>query len=110
MRSDLGHTSHCFCTLFVSVNGKLVSILPYHCKHQAYHAFSLRNKFRTAARKLMANREAAEKLYKTDPNRTWKEIVQRQVDKGLTGDDIYRAIIQSSQRSRSSVNKSLGLE
>lgn len=58
----------------------------------------------------MANREAAEKLYKTDPNRTWKEIVQRQVDKGLTGDDIYRAIIQSSQRSRSSVNKSLGLE
>ena len=79
-------------------------------EQQAYQAFSLRNKFRTAARELMANREVAEKLYKTDPNRTWKEIVQRQVDKGMTGDDIYRAIIQSSQRSRSSVNKSLGLE
>ena len=79
-------------------------------EQQAYQAFSLRNKFRTAARELMANREVAEMLYKTDPNRTWKEIVQRQVDKGMTGDDIYRAIIQSSQRSRSSVNKSLGLE
>lgn len=27
----------------------------------------------------------AESLYRTDPNHTWKEIVQKQVVKGLTG-------------------------
>ena len=79
-------------------------------EQQAYQAFSLRNKFRTTARELMANRELAESLYKTDPNRTWQEMIQRQVEKGLAGDDIYKAIIQSSQRSRTSVNKLLGLE
>ena len=48
--------------------------------------------------------------YITDSNRTWKQIIQRQVNKGLTGDSIYKFMIQSSQRSRTSVNKSLGLE
>lgn len=28
-----------FCTLFVSVDDKLVSILPYHCKHQCLRDF-----------------------------------------------------------------------
>ena len=37
-------------------------------------AFNLRNRFRTQARELMADRELAESLYKTDPNKTWKEI------------------------------------
>ena len=47
---------------------------------------------------------------KQTPNRTWEEMIQRQLDKGLTGDDIYKEIIASSHRSRKSVNKSLGLE
>ena len=79
-------------------------------EEQAKQAFDLRNQFRTQARELMADRKLAESLYKTDPNRTWEEIVQRQIDKGLTGDDIYKEIIDSSQRSRKTVNKSLGLE
>ncbi len=79
-------------------------------EQQAYQAFFLRNKYRTTARELMANRELAESLYRTDPNLTWSEVVQKQLNKGLTGDDIYNAIIQSSQRSRKSVNRSLGLE
>ena len=58
----------------------------------------------------MADRTTAESLYKTDPNLTWEEVVRKQSAKGLEGDDIYRAIIESSQRSRKSVNKSLGLE
>ncbi len=77
---------------------------------QAKQAFNLRNKFRTQARELMADRKLAESLYETDPNRTWEEMIQRQIDKGLTDDDIYKEIIASSQRSRKSVNKSLGLE
>lgn len=79
-------------------------------EEQAKQAFNLRNKFRTQARELMADRKLAESLYKTDPNRTWEQMIQRQLDKGLTGDDIYKEIITSSQRSRKSVNKSLGLE
>ena len=58
----------------------------------------------------MADRIKAESLYITDPNRTWEQIIQRQIDKGLSGDDIYREIINSSQRSRKSVNNLLGLE
>lgn len=79
-------------------------------EEQAKQAFNLRNKFRTEARELMADRTTAEQLYRADPNRTWEQIVQRQKDKGLVGDDVYREIIESSQRSRKSVNKSLGLE
>ena len=77
---------------------------------QAKQAFNLRNQFRTQTRELMADRTTAESLYKTDPNLTWEEVVRKQSAKGLEGDDIYRAIIESSQRSRKSVNKSLGLE
>lgn len=79
-------------------------------EQQARQAFELRNQFRTQARELMEDRVLAEQLHKKEPNKTWEEIIQRQRDKGFTGDDIYREIIASSQRSRTSVNKSLGLE
>lgn len=97
---------------YLSQEATIPDLIDYNqpLKQQAYQAFSLRNKFRTTARELMANRELAESLYITDPNRTWEQIIQRQANKGLTGDDIYKSIIQSSQRSRTSVNKSLGLE
>lgn len=77
---------------------------------QAKQAFDLRNQIRTRARELMSDRELTESLNQTDPNRTWNEIVQRQIDKGLSGDDIWKAIIESSQKSRQSVNSSLGLD
>ena len=79
-------------------------------EQQARQAFDLRNQYRTQARELMSDRQLAESLYATDPNLTWEQIVQKQIDKGLSGDDNYKAIIESSQRSRTSVNQSLGLE
>lgn len=79
-------------------------------EEQAKQAFNLRNQFRMEARELMADRALAESLYKTDPNKSWEEMIQRQIDKGFTGDNIYKEIIASSQRSRETVNKSLGLE
>ena len=79
-------------------------------EEQAKQAFNLRNKFRTEARELMADRATAESLYKTDPNWSWEKIFQKQVEKGLSGDDIYKEIIASSQRSRDAVNKSLGVK
>jgi len=79
-------------------------------KEQARQAFDLRNQYRTEARELMADRKLAESLYESDPNYTWEQMVQKQINRGLTGDDIYKAILESSQRSRKSVNQSLGLE
>lgn len=79
-------------------------------EQQARQAFELRNQFRTPARELMSNRQLAESLNITDPNLTWEQIIQKQIDKGLTGDDIFKAIIESAQRSRTSVNQLLGLE
>lgn len=38
------------------------------------------------------------------------EGLKKQIDKGLSGDEIYKAIIESSRRSRTSVNQSLGIE
>jgi hypothetical protein len=58
----------------------------------------------------MSDRNLADSLNITDSNRTWQEIVQRQVEKGFSGDAIYREIIKSSQRSRPSINQELGLE
>ena len=58
----------------------------------------------------MLDQQLAESLLWTDPNLTWDQIIQKQIAKGLSGDDIYREILESSQRSRTSINQSLGLE
>lgn len=79
-------------------------------KDQAKQAFDLRNGFRTQARELMADRELAEKLMREEPNLTWEAVVQKAINKGYSGDEVYQSIIDSSQRSRTSVNKKLGLE
>jgi filamentous hemagglutinin len=79
-------------------------------EEQAKQAFELRNQFRTQARNLMADRELAEKLMHEEPNLTWEQVIQKAKDKGYSGDDIYRYIIDSSQRSRSSVNTDIGLD
>ncbi len=79
-------------------------------EQQAKQAFNLRNQYRTKARELMSDQKLAESLFKTDPNVTWEQLVQKQIDRGLSGDDIYKAIIESSQRSRTSVNEYLGLK
>lgn len=80
-------------------------------EERAKQAFNLRNQFRTQAREMMADRTKAKSLNKTDPNLTWNQIVKHlSDDKGLKGDEIWKEIIASSQRSRKAVNKSLGLE
>lgn len=58
----------------------------------------------------MSDRALAEQLNQLEPNLTWEQIIQKQMDKGLFGDEIYQAIIESSRCSRKSVNKELGLD
>lgn len=79
-------------------------------EQQVRLAFDLRNQYGTQARELMADRQPAESLYKTAPDLIWEQIIQKQISKGLSGDDIYKAIIESSRCSRMSVNLSSGLE
>ena len=78
-------------------------------ENQARQAHKIRNEIRTMARDIRSDRETAEKITRENPNLTWEEIYTKTEKKGYTGNDIYRKIIQSSQRSRSSVNQKLGL-
>ena len=77
---------------------------------QARQAFELRNEFRTAARDAMKDRAAAEKLMKTDPNLTWDQLIARKRAKGLTDDAIFKDVVESASRSRTSVDDALGIK
>ena len=79
-------------------------------EEQAKQAFELRNTYRTQARELMADRATAQKLYQEEPNLTWDQVVEKASDKGFTGNALWKEIIESSSRSRPSVNQGLGLE
>ena len=65
------------------------------------------SKQRNEARMLMKDRKAAIKLYQTDPMLTFKQLVAKKKKKGLEGNAIYEDIIESSRKSRESVNKKL---
>lgn len=69
-----------------------------------------RNSLRTWVRDIMSNRTRAAELAETDPNLTYEQIIAKNQAKGLTGNDLYNAVIDSSMRSRASVNESLGID
>ncbi|AZD93770.1 hypothetical protein C4K13_4361 [Pseudomonas chlororaphis subsp. aureofaciens] len=73
-------------------------------------AFEMRNANRTQARELMSDRISADRLTREEPNMTWAQMVEYRKSQGLTGDNIYRSILDSSQRTRAEVNKRLGVE
>ncbi|MBP0943710.1 hypothetical protein [Pseudomonas alliivorans] len=77
-------------------------------EEQAKQAFSMRNDLRSMARELISNRTLADSLSKTDPNRTWSEIVNKYSSQGLSGDKLCAKIIEKPQSSRSSVNDGMG--
>jgi methylphosphotriester-DNA--protein-cysteine methyltransferase len=64
----------------------------------------------------MQDRITADRLFNEETNMTWKQLVNKTSTKlsqqGITSssDIIYQEIIKSSQRSRSSVNKALGVK
>lgn len=76
----------------------------------------MRNSFRTEVRTLMQDRITADRLFMEETNTTWKQLVNKTSTKlsqqGISPspDRIYQEIIKSSQRSRSSVNKALGVK
>jgi filamentous hemagglutinin len=77
---------------------------------QAKQAFDMRNENRAQAREFMSDRVSADRLIGEEPNMTWSEMIDYRKSQGLSGDDIYRAILDSSQRTRAEVNKRLGVD
>lgn len=80
-------------------------------KERAQKAFELRNANRTNARQLMRDTKAREKLERADPNLSFEELLQHKMrDKGMSQQEAMEDIIHTATKTRSSVNKSLGLE
>lgn len=77
---------------------------------QARQAFDLRNANRTDARELMSDRITADRLYREEPNRSWQQLIDYRRASGLSDEQVYQSIIESSQKTRTSVNKQLGLD
>jgi len=79
-------------------------------REQAIQAFNLRNAVKIEARSAMTDQEAAILLNRTDPIPTIQDIVRKVYkEKGLIGDDLWKNILESSTRSRSSINQKLGV-
>ena len=76
----------------------------------AKDAFEMRNKIRTQARVSMSDQAWAEYLMQNEKNMTFEQLVKRNIAKGLTGDELWNKIIQSSMSSRDSVNSLFQLD
>jgi hypothetical protein len=69
-----------------------------------------RRTIRNWTRGLMSNREYAQWLADNEKNPTFEELEETHRSRGLTGDAIYEAIIESSTRSRAEVNAAFGID
>lgn len=67
--------------------------------------------YRTQAREMMKNQEKRKKLDISNPNKTFEELLERKkIRYGLEEEEAYKAIIASSMKTNTKVNKMLGLE
>nr|WP_255413243.1 toxin glutamine deamidase domain-containing protein [Mycobacterium sp. 3519A] len=71
---------------------------------------ALRASVRTWTRELMADRVQAETLHTKERNPSFEDLVAKERARGREGDEIYQAIIESSTRSRPSVNEFFGID
>jgi filamentous hemagglutinin len=94
---------------YLSEEARIPSLLDHSLplESQARQAFEMRNELRIRTRDLMADREFAELLNRTEPNMTWNQVVDK-YSGNYSGDALWEKIINSSQASRSSVNQKLG--
>ena len=72
---------------------------------QSKWASNQRNIIRTQGRALMKNQKKAEGFRRDRPNLTWKQLYDRHKKNGLTNEQAYRSIIESSFRSNREVNR-----
>lgn len=79
-------------------------------EQRAQMMFDLRNQLRSWSRDLMSDRALAGELNANEPNLTLDQLIAKNQAKGLAGDDVWNSIIDSSTRSRGSVNAKLGID
>ena len=79
-------------------------------EERAKVASANRNALRSWIRDIMSNRQGAEYLYQNEPNMTWDQVVAKYQAQGLSGDDLYRAIVEKSVGSRATVDAQLGID
>jgi len=78
-------------------------------EEQAQQAVLLRNEARSTARSAMQDQQTATQLDKTNPNKTFDQLVKENQAKGYQGSEAYKKIINSAQKSNKAVDSSLGL-
>lgn len=86
-------------------------------EERAKRAYGIRHDARIKAREMMQNQEEVKLLRERDMQKygnpdgpTFDYLVEKNRSKGLTGDDIYEAIIESSKRTNKKYNKKYGVE
>lgn len=79
-------------------------------EEQAKQACQLRNKNKENARNLMHDQNSRNQLDKDEPTVSFEKMIERKMNQGFSGENIYKAIIESSTKTRKSVNKKYGLE
>ena len=85
-------------------------------EERARRAYGMRHDARILTRAMMSDAQEVEELRKRDlevygnpDGPTFEQLVERQRSKGVTGDAVYEAIIESSQRTNEAMNKRFGL-
>ena len=78
-------------------------------KEQAMQAYSLRNKYRDQARKLMADRKLAEELNTNNSNLPFEYYENKYLNEGYNDNELYKKIIIMSTKTNRIVNQSLGI-
>jgi hypothetical protein len=97
-------TRHWYHAQLDSIPSRIDARLPI--RERSLQAFAMRNEAKLRARALMADRAAAESL---PPPSTLQEVVRRAYERGLRGDEVWRYVLDGSQRSNSSVDTALGI-
>jgi hypothetical protein len=79
-------------------------------EERARIASGSRNALRSWIREIQANRTAADWLNQHERNLTWDDVVKKYQDQGLSGDDLWRKIIEKSVDSRAAVDAEFGVD
>jgi hypothetical protein len=79
-------------------------------EERAKAASASRSALRSWIRSIQENQGDAANLNQTEPNMSWDEVVKKYQDQGLTGDDLWRKIIEKSSASRASVDDTFGVD
>lgn len=78
---------------------------------KALLAYEARNRIRTEARNMMADKATRMQLDQNSPNKTFEELVKSKMErKGMTREEAIEDVYNTATKTNANVNKELGLE